>query len=322
MSWWTKFGCMLTGWNADVLAECSEASRSQLSKYTSAMVILIMVWGVTGFCFAQRYIGLPYWACSFVSLFFITIVVMIERQIILTVGKNYWMAAFRVFIALIMAFIGSAIFDQTIFGKDIDKQMASNIEAQVEVLSKQRMHIIDDKLLSLKHDIDSMDVVNAQLQADVNKAPLISISGVKQLPVTYTDSKGSVQTKVKKVVESQEVENPKQKSLQNNIAIVQGLRSQEQSWLQKKQNVEDDTRKECTANVGFLEELEAMWTILSTKSVARVFYLIFFCLLMSLELFVVTSKFGDKECDYEATIKGSQTVRMKRLNVAFSKISA
>ena len=56
MNWWVKFGCKLTGWSSEVLAQCSEASRSQLSKYTSALIILILIWGVTGFCFAQRYI--------------------------------------------------------------------------------------------------------------------------------------------------------------------------------------------------------------------------------------------------------------------------
>ena len=125
MNWWIKLGCKLTGWSSEVLAQCSEASRCQLNKYTSAMLILILIWGVTGFCFAQRYIGLPAWACGIVSLFFITIVVMIERQIILANSRTVIMLAFRIIIALIMAVVGSTIFDQTMFGKDIDKQMAN-----------------------------------------------------------------------------------------------------------------------------------------------------------------------------------------------------
>lgn len=28
MNWWVKFGCKLTGWSSEVLAQCSEASRS------------------------------------------------------------------------------------------------------------------------------------------------------------------------------------------------------------------------------------------------------------------------------------------------------
>lgn len=93
MNWWIKFGCKLTGWSSSVLSQCSEASKCKLSKYTSALLILILIWGVTGFCFAQRYIGLPTWACGFVSLFFITIVIMIERQIILTSERTFSMLA-------------------------------------------------------------------------------------------------------------------------------------------------------------------------------------------------------------------------------------
>lgn len=50
MNWWIKLGCKLTGWNPTLLAQCSEASRSQLSKYTSALMILMTIWSVTGFC--------------------------------------------------------------------------------------------------------------------------------------------------------------------------------------------------------------------------------------------------------------------------------
>lgn len=86
MKWWLRFGCSLTGWNANMLAQCSEASKSQLSKYTSALLILMIVWSITGFLFAQRYVGLPVWGCLLVSLVFVTIVVMIERQIILAIN--------------------------------------------------------------------------------------------------------------------------------------------------------------------------------------------------------------------------------------------
>lgn len=120
MNWWIKLGCKLTGWSSIVLSQCSEASKTQLSKYTSALLILMIVWSITGFCFAQRYIGLPIWGCILVSLVFVTIVVMIERQILLALHPTKKLAAFRLVIAIIMAIVGSSIFDQTMFGKDID----------------------------------------------------------------------------------------------------------------------------------------------------------------------------------------------------------
>jgi len=320
MNWWTKFGCKLTGWSSEVLSQCSEASKCQLSKYTSALLILVLIWGVTGFCFAERYIGLPLWACGFVSLFFITIVIMIERQIILTSEKTFSMVAFRAIIAFIMAVVGSTIFDQTMFGKDIDKQMTNTIEAQVVELTNQRVRIIDEKLSSLHMEIDSIDKVNAELQADINANPFIIQKSVTNSQSKLVMPNGQIKTVNNPSVTTNQVANPKQSILEANNKSVERLRDQEQNWMQKKQTVEEDARKECKESVGFLEELEAMWTIITTRKLAGVFYAVFFILLMSLELFVVVSKMVDKECDYDAAIKGAQRVRIAQFSNAFNRI--
>ena len=41
---------------------------------------------------------------------------------------------------------------------------------------------------------------------------------------------------------------------------------------------------------------------------------------MSLELFVVVSKLVDKECDYDAAIKGGQKVKYAQFNKAFNHV--
>ena len=321
MNWWILFGCKLTGWGSEVLAQCSEASRSQLSKYTSALLILILIWGVTGFCFAQRYIGLPWWACLIVSLFFVTIVIMIERQIILASEKKVSMVVFRAIIAFIMAIVGSTIFDQTMFGKDIDKQMTNTIEMQVAELTPQRVRIIDEKLQALHTETDSLTKVNEELQADVNAHPFIIQKSVSSTPNKITLPDGTVKTEYISSVTTNQVENPKQKIIEMNSKTLDNLRSQEQIWIQKKQTIEEDTRKECKESVGFLEELEAMWDIITTRKLAGGFYAVFFFLLMSLELFVVVSKVGDRECDYDAAIKGAQRVRIAQFNNTFNRIN-
>lgn len=320
MNWWTKFGCKLTGWSSEVLSQCSEASKCQLSKYTSALLILILIWGVTGFCFAERYIGLPLWACGFVSLFFITIVIMIERQIILTSERTFAMVAFRAIIAFIMAVVGSTIFDQTMFGKDIDKQMTNTIEAQVVELTNQRVRIIDEKLSSLHMEIDSIDKINAELQADINANPFIIQKSVTNSQSKLVMPNGQIKTVNNPSVTTNQVANPKQSILEANNKTAERLRDQEQNWMQKKQTVEEDARKECKESVGFLEELEAMWTIITTRKLAGVFYAVFFILLMSLELLVVVCKMVDKDCDYDAAIKGAQKVRIAQFSNAFNRI--
>ena len=321
MSTWNKFGCFLTGWSSETLAQCSQASKSHLSKYTSALLILILIWSVTGFCFAQRYIGLPVWGCILVSLFFIIIVIMIERQIILTASKSASMLIFRIAIAIVMAFVGSTIFDQTMFGKDIDKQMAQNIEVQVADLTKQRVHIVDEKLGSIKMELDSIRNINGLLQEEVNKNPFIIQTSVTNSQNKVLMPNGTFQTVNNPSVTKNEVPNPKMDQIANNEKNITRLQEQEQLWTEKKQGMEEEVRKECKESVGFLEELEAMWTIISTRRLAGLFYIVFFLLLMSLELFVVVSKMVDGECDYDMAIKGAQQVRMNQLNQAFTRVS-
>jgi len=320
MNWWIKFGCKLTGWSSSVLAQCSEASKTQLSKYTSALLILMIVWSITGFCFAQRYIGLPVWGCILVSLVFITIVIMIERQILLALHPTKKLATFRLVIAIIMAIVGSSIFDQTMFGKDIDKQMADTIELQTADLTQKRVSNIDSKLMAFQIEKDSLNKVNSELQADVNAHPWII-----QKSVTNSQDRLVVNGKIKVVnnpsVTTNQVANPKQIVIAANNEKIKLIVLQENDLNKKKLTVEEDTRKECQANVGFLEELEAMVSIVTTRTVAGIFYVIFFLLLMSLELFVVTSKMGDEECDYELAIKGAERVKMAQFNSAFSKVS-
>ena len=320
MNWWIKLGCKLTGWSSSVLSQCSEASKTQLSKYTSALLILMIVWSITGFCFAQRYIGLPIWGCILVSLVFVTIVVMIERQILLALHPTKKLATFRLVIAIIMAIVGSSIFDQTMFGKDIDKQMADTIELQTADLTQKRVSNIDSKLMAFQIEKDSLNKVNSELQADVNAHPWII-----QKSVTNSQDRLVVNGKIKVVnnpsVTTNQVANPKQMVIAANNEKIKQIVLQENDLNKKKLTVEEDTRKECQANVGFLEELEAMVSIVTTRTVAGIFYVIFFLLLMSLELFVVTSKMGDEECDYELAIKGAERVKMAQFNSAFSKVS-
>ena len=320
MNWWIKLGCKLTGWNSSVLSQCSEASKSQLNKYTSALLILMIVWSITGFCFAQRYIGLPIWGCALVAMVFVTIVIMIERQILLAIHPTKKLTSFRIVIAIIMAIVGSTIFDQTMFGKDIDKQMADTIELQTAALTQKRVGIIDGKLTAINAEKDSLDKLNSILQADINANPWII-----QRSVTNSQEKLVVDGRIKTVnnpsVTTNQVANPKQDVVNANNEKIKQLVEQEKEWSKKKLTVEEDTRKECKANVGFLEELEAMVSIITNRWVARAFYVIFFLLLMSLELFVVISKMGDNECDYEMAIKGAERVRMAQFNTAFGRVN-
>ena len=303
MKWWIKFGCFLTGWNSNILSQCSEASYKHLKKYTSALLILILLWGFTGFCFAQRYVHAPVWGCIVSSLIFIIVIIQIERQIILTVGSNKMGVVFRFFIAIIMAVLGSAILDQVIFGEDIKKKMVEITDRQVREQLPMRLSVIDSKLQELKITIDSLDKVNIRLNEEIAKTPTVPQTGRSTTYKKVLQEDGSYKTVPETTVMISHVPNPRIKQVEANDTLLKRYRNLQDEFTNRKMDVEDNLRKELSESVGFLEELNAMIEIVSTRTEALIFYLIIFSFLISLELFVVASKMGDKKCDYDMIVE-------------------
>jgi len=314
MKWWLQFGCFLTGWNSRILSQCSEASFKYLKKYTSALLILIILWGFTGFCFAQRYVHAPLWGCILSSAIFIVIVIQIERQIILAVKTSKFTFAFRFFIAVIMAILGSSILDQVIFGEDIKRKMVEITDRQVVELLPSRLKVIDDKLNELQQNIDSLENRTAILNEEIAKEP------VKKATTTTTTYKNVLQEDgtYKKIPEttvtSVLVPNPLTEQVKINNLNLSRLRKQQDEFILKKIGVEDNLRTELSTNVGFLEELNAMFEIILTRKEAMMFYFIISSFLLFLELFVAISKFGDTKCDYELIIEHQLNVKAAALN--------
>ncbi len=313
MNWWTKLGCLLTGWDKDLMKQCSSASRTQLSKYTSALIILMIIWGIVGYGFAERYIKLPWWGCVFTSMVFITIIIMVERQIILATHKNSRLALFRTIIAFAMAIIGSTIIDQVLFGDDIDKQMKSRIEEQTTALSEQRSHILDGQIAGLTAKLDSLNLMNDQMQKDVDKNPTIPLTTIR-IETENLIVDGKIKKTSKPVKEIVEIANPKKEEIDNNKQSIAKIEENIKDAYEKKIDLEDNVRRECEDSVGFLEELEAMWSILSERTSAKIFYIILFAFLIGLELFILVSKSHKEECDYEKLVKYQLEVKKQQID--------
>lgn len=300
---WKKFGCLLTGWNYYILNSCTEASNKQLKKYTSALIILIILWGTIGYLFAERYVLAPWWGCLIIAIVMIVIVLQIERQIILTIEKHKGLAIFRALIALIMAIIGSAIIDQIIFKDDIEKKMIEIVDRQVNKQLPNRLTVINSKLQELQLDIDSLDKKNLELYSEISKRPTINTisTSTTQIPIKQED--GNFKTMPQQTISTIPIANPKVKESDINNQHLDVLRNQKEEYTKRKMDAENTLRSELKSKQGFLEELNAIIEILLESTVALIFYIILFLFLMSLELFVVMSKFYDKECDYELVIR-------------------
>lgn len=313
MKWWIKFGCFITGWNSKILANCSEASFKALKKYTSSMLILIILWAFTGYCFADRYAGAPWWACIIVAIIFVIIVIQIERQIILTVGKNRGVGILRVFLAIIMAILGSTIIDQIIFGDDVDKKMVEIRTEQVNKIAPARQKEIQLEIDRLAFAIDSLDKINMQMNEEIALRPTIMTvqTMTTEVPVVHKD--GSVTKEKSNSITRTPIENPRLKQVQSNEKNLQHMRTLLDEYNIKKLNVTAEVKKELEAQTGFLEELNALIRIMSENKIALIFYALLFFFLIFLELLVVMSKFGDKPCDYDLIIQHQLAVKKDAL---------
>jgi hypothetical protein len=313
-NWWTKIGCFLTGWNINILETCTESSRKQLKKYTSAILILGILWAFIGYSFAERYVQAPWWGSLITAIIFVVIIIQIERQIILTVGKNHALATFRLIIAFIMAIIGSAILDQIIFKDDISKKMIEIVDKQVSEQLPIRLTVINAKLKDLQVEVDSLDKKNLELYAEISKRPMLNTVSSSTTFLKVLQPDGSFKTVPQHTVSSNPINNPKVKEAEINNQHLDGLRKLQEDYTKRKMDAENLLRSELKSKQGFLEELNAILAILKERPIALFFYLILFSFLMFLELFVVASKFGDKKCDYDLVIEHQLEQKKRTLN--------
>lgn len=301
-----NIGCLLIGWDKNILKECGEASYRQYRKLLSAISIMMILWGTIGYCFADRYINIE--SCYLkicVSLVFMLIVLCVERVIILTVGKAKLMSFMRVLLALCMAIIGSCIFDQIIFRNDIQQAIQDNRENVISETINKRLSIYDSDIQRITKDMDSLSNATIALNEELQKRPVIKGTNVStQEQIVGIDENGKPKKVRTQTVNTVTMANPLAEQLKANNDQIQIYSTQLEQLRQDKKEVAETVRAEINQRApGFIEELEATLRVVSNSPVSLAFYIVLFCFLTFLELFVLTIKMGEKKCDYELIVE-------------------
>lgn len=311
---WLKLGCFLTGWNYAILRNCTEASKKKLKKYTSALIILLIIWFTVGYSFASTYVKGNFITSFSIAIVVCIIILQIERQIILSVGKNHIQVLFRFIIALVMGFLGSAIFDQILFKDDLEKRMIKVVDQQVREQLPYRLNVIDAKIVEAQKELDSLRTVTQQLHDDVEKRPTQTIISTSHTNIPDKDSLGNTIYRRQSSIDRQQIPNPKFKEIEANNINMHRLDSIKNVFTQHRMKEETNLRKELGSKKGFLEELDAMISILKESSTAFWFYILLFVFLFSLEMLVVFVKSDKYICDYEKIVEHQMAVKDKRIN--------
>ena len=307
-----KIGCFLIGWNKNILNECGEASYRQYRKLLSAICIMMVLWGTIGYCFADRYINIESCVLKIcVSIAFMFIVLCVERVIILTVGKAKLMSIMRVLLALCMAVLGSCIFDQIIFRNDIQQAIQEHREDVIGETITKRLAIYDSDIQRITNDMDSLSNATITLNEELQKRPVIKGTNVStQEQVVGVDGNGNLKKVRTQTVNTVTLANPLVEQLKANNDQIQIYSTQLEQLRLDKKEVAEKVREEMNQRAaGFIEELEATLKVVSQSKVSLAFYIILFCFLTFLELFVLTIKMGENKCDYELIVEAQLNLK-------------
>lgn len=309
----SDIGCVLIGWNNEILKECGEASHRQYRKLLSAICIMMLLWGTIGYCFADRYINIESTILKIgVALMFMLIVLCVERVIILTVGKARLMTVMRVMLAICMAMLGSCIFDQIIFRNDIQQAIQDHREDVIKETIAKRMSIYESDIQRITFEMDSLSKATIILGEKIQKRPTIKGTNVTTQEQVVMGEDGTPKKVKTQSVNTVTMANPLAEQLKANNEQIQIYSNQLEQLRQDKKDIAQTTTEEIKQRApGFIEELEATLKVVSQSPISLVFYIILFCFLAFLELFVLTIKMGDSKCDYDLIVENQLNLKRK-----------
>lgn len=328
-NWWIRFGCFLTGFNYAIVRNSSEISAKAVKRYTSAMMIVCILWSFIGYTFTKRYVHGGTWGSVIGAVVFVLIIIQIERQIILSINPTKWLYLARGVIAALMAIIGAIIIDQIIFNEDIDLEKITFIETRVKKALGPKTEELRHQIAALDTAITKKNYERALIVQEVSKSPTILVYSthqvMKEQTITSTDPETGLPVTKKtsaptSVTSSDNVANPKIaliQPLQDNINSLSIQKADKENALL---NIRPSLEKEISSKVGFLDELKVMCSLITGSGVALSIWLIWFFFLLGLEMLVLISKVNEKENDYERTVKHHMALQLKKLDL-FAKMA-
>lgn len=326
--WWIKLGCFLTGYNYKIVKNCSEASAKHIKKVTSALIIIMIIWGFIGYTFSSIYLcqndeesSTLFSVCA--AIVMIVIILQIERQIILNIGINNKIVVFRTIIAVIMAILGSVIIDQIIFKVDIENKKQEHIIDKVDKLLDSKVKEYNEKIAEIDSSIFKINKEIKECQIDVDKKPEIKSTSwvTKKVPrqVKKTVIVNDIEKEIlvdtllyERTYSTIKKPNPKYKRIEDLENQIQSFREDKDIIYENKINVRKDLEKEFLEKSAFLDELIIMKKLLWPFNVATFVWILWFGFFVCIELFVLMCK-GKEKTDYDEIIEHQRDTKKFQL---------
>jgi hypothetical protein len=328
-NWWIRFGCFLTGYNYGIVRNSSEVAAKAVKRYTSAMLIVCIIWAFVGYVFTDRYIHGGSIGSIIGAIILVVIIIQIERQIILSINPSRWLYLSRGIIASMMAIIGAIIIDQIIFKEDIELEKITFIEERVKKALPPKTEELKLLIAKLDTAIAQKEFERLQIIEEVGKNPTSMVYSTQATQSTQRTTRvdsitgkpiTTETTRPGTVTTTSNVPNPKIALIAPLEQTINELRLQRSEKETALLNIRPKLEEEIKSKVGFLDELEVMYSLISRSNVAMFVWFIWFFFLFGLEMLVLISKINEKENDYEKTVRHHMQLQMHKLDV-FSRMA-
>lgn len=281
------------------------------------MLIVSCVWAFVGFSFTQRYLHTTPWGAAAGAAMMVMIVIQIERQIILSLNPTRLLYFSRFLIALLMAVLGAVVVDQIIFKDDIELEKMSFIQARVDSIVERRTKDLRMQIESLDTMIALKEREAASLDAEISRKPTILLYVTNSTRLSRgLDSNGNklppeIQTKINTSTQP----NPKIESLHSVRQTIEKMRNEKLVKDSLLLISRPEAERQINKIVGFLDELNIMFSLLGRSVAALSVYLLWLLFLLGLELLILLSKGSEKENDYEKTVRHQKEMQSRRIDV-------
>jgi hypothetical protein len=240
-----------------------------------------------------------------------------------------WLYFSRGIIAMMMAIIGAVIIDQIIFKEDIELEKITFIEERIKKALPPKTEELRNQIRTLDTAIYKKENERQALIEDVSKNPTSIVysnqatTRTEERTTIDTLTGRQISTKTSKpvmVTSSSNVANPKIALIAPLEQTINDLHTQKGEKEKALLNIRPALEKEISSKVGFLDELEVMYSLITRSNVALAVWLIWFFFLLGLEMLVLISKVNEKENDYERTVKHHMELQLRKLDL-FSKMT-
>lgn len=307
---WLKISCFFTGYNYQIVKNSSELASKTVKKNMSALILISMLWAFIGFNFTARYLHGSIIASTIVALIMITVVIQIERQILMSVHSNNGGLIIRALIGVIMAIIGSFIVDQIIFKDDVEQYRMAAVQDRINNILPIKTMELKGQIVQIAKAIDEKESERNALLEELGRKPTITTP--TSVGKYEKDSTGKM-VMVRQEVTYQSVPNPKANivtKIDEQLAMLRNELTKKEDLLL---NIRADIEKEVKDKTGFLDEVGSLYKIVVSSGLSTFIWLLFFSFFLFWELFILFNKINDKETDYEIVLLHQMETRKRKI---------